>query len=294
MRKHAFLLQVHNNKSQLIKLLEYLDYPDNDIYIHIDTKSRALDGIEAFEAKYSKIVFIPRIRVYWGGYSQIQVEMALLEAAMSNGQYVRYHMLSGADMPLVTEKQLHAFFDAHAATEFIHFDMVQDEKQIRKRLAQYHLLRDHIDRSQRVLCGVEKGLLMAQKMLGMDRLRNSEFILRKGSNWFSITGNCAKYVVSKANWIERYFKCTKCCDEVFLQTLIYNSEYKNNLFPKTQEIIYENMRLTDWVRGNPYTFRMDDIELLFSSGYIFARKFDEKIDADVIDAIYDKLNNKGD
>ena len=36
MKKHAFLLQVHNNKSQLIKLLDYLDYPDNDIYIHID------------------------------------------------------------------------------------------------------------------------------------------------------------------------------------------------------------------------------------------------------------------
>ena len=28
MKKHAFLLQVHNNKSQLIKLLDYLDYPD--------------------------------------------------------------------------------------------------------------------------------------------------------------------------------------------------------------------------------------------------------------------------
>ena len=35
MKKHAFLLQVHNNKSQLIKLLDYLDYPDNDIYIQI-------------------------------------------------------------------------------------------------------------------------------------------------------------------------------------------------------------------------------------------------------------------
>ena len=45
MKKHAFLLQVHNNKSQLIKLLDYLDYPDNDIYIHIDAKSHALDGI---------------------------------------------------------------------------------------------------------------------------------------------------------------------------------------------------------------------------------------------------------
>ena len=93
MKKHAFLLQVHNNKSQLIKLLDYLDYPDNDIYIHIDAKSHALDGIESYEAVHSKIYFIPRIRVHWGGYSQIQVEMALLESALANGEYVRFHML---------------------------------------------------------------------------------------------------------------------------------------------------------------------------------------------------------
>ena len=108
---------------------------------------------------------IPRIRVHWGGYSQIQVEMALLESALANGEYVRFHMLSGADMPLVTEKQLHAFFDMHGTTEFIHFDMIQDEGQIRNRLAQYHLLRDHIDRSQRILCGMEKAYSYIERFL---------------------------------------------------------------------------------------------------------------------------------
>ena len=293
MKKHAFLLQVHNNKSQLIKLLDYLDYPDNDIYIHIDAKSHALDGIESYEAVHSKIYFIPRIRVHWGGYSQIQVEMALLESALANGEYVRFHMLSGADMPLVTEKQLHAFFDMHGTTEFIHFDMIQDEGQIRNRLAQYHLLRDHIDRSQRILCGVEKGLLLVQKALRVDRLRNSDLVLRKGANWFSITGNCAKYVASKAKWIEDHFKYTKCCDEVFLQTIVYNSNFRDSLFPKTKNIIYENMRLTDWKRGNPYTFHMEDLEMLMSSGYIFARKFDENVDNTIIESIYRRLLEKG-
>ena len=103
----------------------------------------------------------------------------------------------------------------HGTTEFIHFDMIQDERQIRNRLAQYHLLRDHIDRSQRILCGMEKGLLLTQKVLRVDRLRNSDLVLRKGANWFSITGNCAKYVASKAKWIEDHFKW--CLFNLFME-----------------------------------------------------------------------------
>lgn len=294
MKKHAFLLQVHNNKNQLVKLLEYLDYPDNDIYIHVDAKANVLDGIEKFKAKYSRVFFVPRIRVHWGGYSQIQVELELLTAALQKGSYIRYHLLSGADMPLVTEKELHVFFDMHLENEFVHFDMVQNEGQICKRLAQYHLLRDYIDRSQHILCGVEKISLLMQKVLGINRLRNSDFILRKGANWFSITENCAKYVVSKESWIRKHFRYTKCCDEVFLQTLIYNSEFREKVFPKTQEAIYENMRLTDWNRGKPYIFRTEDLKMLMSSGYIFARKFDENVDSAIIEIIYAKLAEKGD
>ncbi len=291
MGKHAFLLQVHNNKNQLIKLLTYLDHPKNDIFVHVDAKSSELDGIEQFRTKHSKLIFVQRIRVYWGGYSQIQVEMELLKSAISLGKYDRYHLISGADMPLVTVKELHSFFDKRADTEFIHFDINQDETMISDRVAQYHWLRNRIDRSQRILCGIEKISLVIQKFLGVNRWKNCRYVLRKGANWFSITDDCARYICSQSEWVDAHFKYTKCCDEVFLQTLVYNSKFKDHLYPKTEEFIYENMRLTDWKRGNPYTFKSDDIELLFSSGYIFARKFDEKVDANVIDEIYNKLSN---
>ena len=53
------------------------------------------------------------------------------------------------------------------------------------------------------------------------------------------------------------------------------------------------MRLTDWKRGNPYTFHMEDLEMLMSSGYIFARKFDENVDNTIIESIYRRLIEKG-
>ena len=36
---HAYLIMAHKNLEQIKKLLKLLDYSQNDIYIHIDTKA---------------------------------------------------------------------------------------------------------------------------------------------------------------------------------------------------------------------------------------------------------------
>ena len=46
------------------------------------------------------------------------------------------------------------------------------------------------------------------------------------------------------------------------------------------------MRYIDWDRGNPYVFRIDDYDALMKSDCMFARKFDEKIDKEIIEKIY--------
>ena len=66
------------------------------------------------------MTFVPRLKVYWGDYSQVRACLRLLRAA-SVGDYSYYHLLSGADLPLKTQDEIHAFFEAHDGTEFIHF-----------------------------------------------------------------------------------------------------------------------------------------------------------------------------
>lgn len=40
MKKHAYLLMVHNHEKQVEVLLSLLDNRNNDIYVHIDKKSK--------------------------------------------------------------------------------------------------------------------------------------------------------------------------------------------------------------------------------------------------------------
>lgn len=98
--KHAYLIQAHNNKNQLLKLIHSLDYELNDIYIHIDAKSDLIQFVNEFKCNKAKLYVVNSIKQHWGGFSQIHAEMILLESAFKNGPYLRYHLISGSDIPL--------------------------------------------------------------------------------------------------------------------------------------------------------------------------------------------------
>lgn len=46
------------------------------------------------------------------------------------------------------------------------------------------------------------------------------------------------------------------------------------------------MRLIDWKRGKPYIFRSGDYNQLISFNKMFARKFDEDVDFDIVEKIF--------
>lgn len=122
-----------------------------------------------------------------------------------------------------------------------------------------------------------------------------------GSQWFSITDDLARYVVSKEEWLEKVFRHTSTCDEIFLPTLVCNSRFRENLFVPTlaksnKEVNLSNMRFIDWSRGesirHPWTFKAEDLPLLESVDHLWARKFDENVDSEIIDKLYSKLKEK--
>ena len=52
--------------------------------------------------------------------------------------------------------------------------------------------------------------------------------------------------------------------------------------PFKKKLAETNMRLIDWNRGEPYTFRISDISELINSDILFARKIDEKIYFEIV------------
>ena len=121
MLKHAYLIMAHNDFGILEKLLKLLDDPRNDIYLHIDKKVKKFNfaNFQKLLTK-SKLYFVDRLDVRWGDFSQVQCELKLLKAAIG-GEYQYYHLLSGVDLPLKSNDEIHTFFGKHQGKQFVHF-----------------------------------------------------------------------------------------------------------------------------------------------------------------------------
>ena len=117
MRKHAYLIMAHTQPELLKKLVELLDDERNDIYIHIDAKAVDFPMKEIADAvKKANCIFAERTDVKWGSYSQIHCEMVLLKEAVKQ-EHAYYHLLSGMDLPIKSQNEIHAFFEKHGLSK---------------------------------------------------------------------------------------------------------------------------------------------------------------------------------
>ena len=282
--KHAYLIMAHNNFAQLQTLITLLDTPQNDIYLHVDKKAKAFRP-DAIRTHHAGLFLLDRIRVNWGGHSQIQCEMNLLKAAAPK-QYAYYHLLSGLDLPLKSQKEIHAFFERAYPQNFIKYDdRAMQSGAFLHRIKTYHLFQDYFGLNKGILPGalrrIEKFSLWLQERIGVQR---KQYISPyKGTNWFSITHGLVRYVLSREDVIKKQFYHTVCADEVFLHSVVMESPYKDT-------VVSDSLRAIDWTRGTPYVYRSEDVQDLLHSEKLFGRKFDETVDRAAIEKIVAHLS----
>ena len=286
MKKHAYLIMAHTQPELLKKLLALLDDERNDIYLHIDSKSKdyPLQEIAAV-LKKSKCIFTKRTDVKWGSYSQINCEMVLLKEAVKT-EHVYYHLLSGMDLPIKSQNEIHTFFEKYNGLEFVDEDDSVISETALSRVKYTHKFYGKAGSVKDILGAVAtKG----QKLFGVDKTKKyGDIIFQKGRNWFSITHGLAKLVVEKEAWIKEVFGQSVCGDELFLQTVARNSEFAVKICnPNTMPQIPDT-RYIDWERGsnnNPYVFRTSDYEELKNAPGLFARKFDLNVDKEIVEKL---------
>lgn len=288
MEKFAYLIMAHNDVYCYRRLIELLDDERNDIYVHIDKKSDITPFLK-IKTQKSNIYFTDRIDVRWADVSQVETELVLIETALRHGHYSYYHLLSGVDLPLKTQNQIHEFFETNNGNEFIGVATPPCREAERRVKYHYHI-RNHRNKNL-IIRDIDKItnriLVLLQKALHLERKYDFPFSL--GPNWFSITEDLCKYIIQNKKLIMSFCRNSIFCDEVFIQTLICNSSFKNKIYSKDQ---YKScMREIDFTRGKPYIWRIEDYEYLKKSERMFARKFSSTIDRKIIDKIYEYLKS---
>lgn len=291
--RHAYLILAHTNPHQLALLLRLLDHPDNDIYLHIDRLARGFN-LQSLRATvcHGSLSICSNYYLAWGSETMIDGMMTLLSQAAKD-QHAYYHLISGMDLPLKSQSEIHAFFAKNPTLEYIDFrNVVISEELLNDRVQTYHFFQNARARNNKVIRRLDQICLQVQKFLRINRLRRHNTTFQKGSQWFSITHEFARYCVEHASQIRPYFRYSKCGDELFFQTLLLNSPFLKRRAVQTYNDNHATMRLIDWDRGNgssPYVFRLEDYDEIMGSGMLFARKFDEQVDAEIIDRIANQV-----
>lgn len=275
--KHAYLIIAHNEPEVLRVLLSALDDSRNDVYLHIDRRVASLyHQFQTVRLQQANLyVLSDRKKVYWGDISQVEVEYLLLETALANGPYAYYHLLSGTDLPLHTQDYIHRFFELYAGREFVGFwSSRAHQRDLKRKVMRYYLFTEHLkDKgSFRHACMAfaRNVVLTVQKLTRYQRSKTFDF--KKGPNWMSVTEDFCRYLMEKKPLIIRRLRHTLCPDEIFVQTLLWNSPFRENIYCLDDPNM-GNMREVDWERGNPYVWQSQDSHQLFLSEKLFARKF---------------------
>ena len=230
--KHAYLIIAHNEPDILKLLVSVLDDERNDIYVHIDVKA-SFDGKDIKTEKSNLCLIQNRIDARWGDFSLIEVELALFGEAYKNGHYSYYHLLSGVDLPIKTQDYIHGYCQSHFGTEFIGFSQNVTAKELQWRSQHYFIFAKDFNNHSFIKRLLRAFFIKIQMLVGYRRIQEE---VKKGSQWCSVTHEFVGFLLSHENYIRKYFNHTYCPDELVMQTLCWNSKFKNSKRTRTGQI----------------------------------------------------------
>ena len=272
----AYVITAHKNPRQLRRLLDRIDRPRNTCVLHIDVTAPPEMHAAArdYAAAHPNCTVIPSERIIWGSWRLAHAQIrGLAEALRASSDWTYCINLTGQDYPLKTHDEIVAALAGGPAganyLEVLDFDNAGVNP--RKRLEFYW--------------APWRG-----KMKKLFRRRAPRFKVYWGSNYFALTRAACEHLATSAiaREMQRRFRFTLCADElIFQNALMHGPE------PLRSSIVNKTWRKLTWAGGShPKTYAIADLEELLASDAWFARKFDEGVDAKVLDALDEHLQHR--
>jgi hypothetical protein len=275
----AHLILAHHKAQQLERLVKRLNHTDADIYIQLDKKANYQDF--KFIADNNNVWFVDkRIKTGWGDYSIIEATLAGMQYILDSGkEYSHINLMSGQDYPLRPNEEIHKFLFANPRKSFIHSLSIADDEwpDGKVRITKYSLGDTSLPGKYRLQTLVNLVFRKRKIPYGLKPYGRSQ--------WMTITPEAVRYTIDYLKIkpkLKLFFKLTWAVDEIFFQTILFNSPLKGKM-------VNDNLRYIDMHGANrPTIFTIAHADELLGSGKFYARKFDTDVDSSILDHL-DKI-----
>jgi hypothetical protein len=269
--KHAILIMAHQNPGFIKKIIGLFGHGFN-FYVHFD-KRNSDPGVEDLKKEKSVKLVSKKYTVNWGGIGIVLCQLHLIEEALKDKENSYFHLISGQDILVKPTELLYQFFKDKHLECFMNYSILNESKKQLNGIPRfvYFFPFDSWKIKSTLLRKIICKAYIVQKFLGIRRKRIPGIIEYSGSAWWSLSRPVAQYLInySKENKhiLDRFRYCF-AADEVYVQTILLNSEFKDY-------IVNDNLRYIDWLGGNgasPKVLDETDIENINKSSAFFARK----------------------
>lgn len=269
----AYFIMLHNNPQQFAWLWSALHNPDDLFLIHIDSKT-PIGTEQAFRAiaggPANLIWLEPRARIAWGGWRQAEVELQAIRHLCRPGCGWDFFInLSGVDYPLVDRTHLVAALSKDRGANYVACEAIDTiPPAIQKRARYLHLT--VLDR-----------VLRTPMPLPRPRSFRIEW---KGSNWHILTRAFCEWISRNpmVDKVARHARWFANPDEFLIQALIGTSPFRDTRTSYRRQVFWPG----------PQTITLSHKDELLRSDAFFARKFDWRVDVDILRFLADRIGAK--
>jgi hypothetical protein len=242
--------------------------------------------------RLTNVYFLRRQKVYWGDFSHLTVQIKGMQEILNKGILFDYIIfLTGQDYPIKPNSQIDKALSENKPNSFIEYFPLPDARWYKgglDRVEDWHFRlfdkrvtfpgdRSFSSRAASLLWSAALSLLPSKREFPIG------FKLFGGSAYWCLSRECAEYVddfIRENPAFVNFFKYALLPEEMFFQTVVLNSPFRNR-------VINRNLWHIDWSANLPHPaiLRKDEFGELARAPKLFARKFDVTEDADVLDMI---------
>lgn len=322
-----YLISAYRQPQQLARLVTRLQQPGVRFLIHVDGRVAIEPFTDALPERANVQFVRDRQRVYWKGFSQVRMMLALLRAAQTLPfSYAIY--LSEADYPLRTNSAINHFFEQQPP-ELISYWTFTDRPRWGHKL-RYYYFHDTPwinPRQSQVSYRLFRLYNRSVKYLLPRRTPPRGPIPYGGSEYFSLSHQAITYLIDSVNRHPsrlRWYQYSDSPIEHFFHTILLNAPFRNRIIhvddyqqwsqqltaserAASAEMLPEqafHFRYMDWSgldgsgldgsdlgsRERPAVLDERDFTALTTTNALFARKFDGDRSAVLLDRLDQWLN----
>ena len=292
--KQALLITAYKNPEHLNNLIDVFENDDNfSVYIHIDNKGTfTKEDIERLRSIRIVKYISTKYRVQWGSINHLKAFLLLCKEAVKESGVEYIHTITGHDYPIKSAAEITRFMEEHKGTLFMNADKLPFDGWIGgglDRIIYYYphdLINVRVPRNYKI----KERIIEFQQKYKLERNFPKSFPseLYGGLVYWSIPTDAVQYILDfnkKNGSYLRRFRLTYCSEEIYFQSIIMNSPFR-------EQVNKNNLRFMVWEKrngNNPANLDESDFENIESSDALFARKFELPVSLGLYQKIKDKI-----